>query len=60
MSSVLKVMNQNTKISLNQDVAEIDIDLRTPRVITIKGTDKKGKEITWHLKVTEKGRLVLV
>jgi hypothetical protein len=51
---------QNTKISLNHDVAEIDIDLRTPRVIIIKGTDKKGREITWHLKVTEKGRLVLV
>jgi hypothetical protein len=60
MSFLTEETPQNTKISLNHDVREIDIDLMTPRVVVIKGKDKKGKEITWHLKVTEKGRLVLV
>ena len=48
------------KLRIDHNVIEIDIDLSRPRLIPIKGTDNKGKEIIWHLKVTEKGRLVLL
>lgn len=49
-----------TKLKIDDKVIEIDIDLSTPRLIPVKGRDNKGKEVVWHLKVTEKGRLVLV
>jgi len=49
-----------TKLRIDDNVIEIDIDLSIPRLIPIKGKDNKGKEIIWHLKVTEKGRLVLL
>jgi len=48
----------NLTIDLN--VEELNIDLSKPRLIAIKGKDNKGNEITWHLKVTHKGRLVLL
>jgi|GEM_PF-2142704 len=49
-----------SKLRIDNDVLEIDIDLSRPRLIPIKGKDNKGKEVIWHLKVTEKGRLVLL
>jgi hypothetical protein len=49
-----------TKLRIDDKVIEIDIDLSRPRLIPIKGRDNKGKEIIWHLKVTNKGRLVLL
>jgi hypothetical protein len=49
-----------TKLRIDNNVIEIDIDLSRPRLIPIKGRDNKGREIIWHLKVTEKGRLVLL
>jgi len=49
-----------TKLRIDDNVIEIDIDLSIPRLIPIKGKNNKGKEIIWHLKVTEKGRLVLL
>lgn len=48
------------KLRIDHNVIEIDIDLSRPRLIPIKGKDNKGREIIWHLKVTEKGRLVLL
>jgi hypothetical protein len=48
------------KLRIDTNVIEIDIDLSRPRLIPIRGKDNKGKEIIWHLKVTEKGRLVLL
>ena len=48
------------KLRIDNNVLEIDIDLSRPRLIPIKGKDNKGREIIWHLKVTEKGRLVLL
>lgn len=51
---------KNVKITIGAEVIEINIDLRKPRIVPIKGRDKKGKEVIWHLKVTEKGRLVLI
>lgn len=52
--------NRIIKLRIDDNVIEIDIDLSMPRLIPIKGKDNKGKEIIWHLKVTEKGRLVLL
>jgi hypothetical protein len=49
-----------SKLRIDHNVIEIDIDLSSPRLIPIKGKDNKGREIIWHLKVTEKGRLVLL
>jgi hypothetical protein len=49
-----------TKLRIDDYILEIDIDLSRPRLIPIKGRDNKGKEIIWHLKVTNKGRLVLL
>jgi hypothetical protein len=49
-----------SKLRIDHNVIEIDIDLSRPRLIPIKGKDNKGKEVIWHLKVTEKGRLVLL
>ena len=48
------------KLRIDDNVLEIGIDLSSPRLIPIKGKDNKGREIIWHLKVTEKGRLVLL
>ncbi|MEW6054056.1 MAG: hypothetical protein AB1552_09765 [Nitrospirota bacterium] len=48
------------KLRIDHNVIEIDIDLSRPRLIPIKGKDNKGREVIWHLKVTEKGRLVLL
>lgn len=48
------------KIKIDRNISEIDIDLSIPRLIEIKGKDHKGKEIFWHLKITEKHRLVLL
>jgi len=48
------------KLRIDHNVIEIDIDLSRPRLIPIKGKDNKGREIIWQLKVTEKGRLVLL
>jgi hypothetical protein len=47
-------------INISKNIAEINIDLSTARIIPIKGKDHKGKEIIWHLKITNKGRLVLL
>lgn len=52
--------NRPIKIELDRDIIEIGIDLSIPRLITIKGTDNKGKEVLWHLKVTNNHKLVLV
>jgi hypothetical protein len=49
-----------SKLRIDDNVIEIDIDLSRPRLIPIRGKDNKGREIIWHLKVTEKGRLVLL
>ncbi len=49
-----------SKLRIDHNVIEIDIDLSRPRLIPIRGKDNKGREIIWHLKVTEKGRLVLL
>lgn len=49
-----------SRLRIDHNVIEIDIDLSIPRLIPIKGKDNKGREIIWHLKVTEKGRLVLL
>jgi hypothetical protein len=51
---------RTSKLRIDHNVIEIDIDLSRPRLIPIRGRDNKGKEIIWHLKVTEKGRLVLL
>jgi len=52
--------NRIIKLRIDSNVIEIDIDLSRPRLIPIKGKDNKGREIIWNLKVTEKGRLVLL
>ena len=52
--------NRTIKIEIDRNITEVDIDLRIPRVISIKGKDNKGREVEWHLKVTKNGRLVLV
>jgi hypothetical protein len=49
-----------SRLRIDDNVIEIDIDLSRPRLIPIRGKDNKGREIIWHLKVTEKGRLVLL
>ncbi len=54
------VSAKQIKLKIDRNVVEMDIDLSRPRIITIKGIDNKGKEVTWHLKVTEKGRLALL
>lgn len=47
-------------LKIDCNTLKIDIDLSVPRIIPIKGIDKHGKEIVWHLKVTEKRKLVLL
>ncbi len=51
---------QQGEMSIDKDVHELNIDLSKPRLIPIKGRDHKGNEVIWHLKVTQKGRLVLL
>lgn len=48
------------RIKIDNTACEIDIDLSVPMIIPVRGVDKNGKEIIWHLKVTEKRRLVLL
>lgn len=47
-------------IKLPTTVEEIELELDQPRVITIFGLDKKSRTRQWHLKITNKGNLVLV
>jgi len=60
MNSLIKPGNKLLRISIDRSISEIDIDLSIPRLIEIRGKDHKGKEISWHLKITEKHRLVLL
>ncbi len=39
---------------------ELRIDLSKPRIIRVWGYDKKGRIVSYDLKVTGKGRLVLL
>lgn len=48
------------RVTLSSSVVEIELVLDQPRVITIFGIGKKGCRREWHLKVTNKGNLVLV
>jgi hypothetical protein len=52
--------NRRIKIEIDKNIIEMGIDLSIPRLIPIKGTDNKGKEVLWHLKVTKNGKLVLL
>ena len=60
LKSLVKQRAQQGELSIDRDVHELNIDLSKPRLIPIKGTDHKGNEVIWHLKVTQKGRLVLL
>jgi hypothetical protein len=60
VKSAVKQYAQQRELAIDKNVHELNIDLRKPRLIPIKGTDHKGKEVIWHLKVTQKGRLVLL
>jgi hypothetical protein len=55
-----KAFSQVESIVTDENLKEIELPLDPPRLITLKGKDKEGKEIEWHLKVTPKGRLILV
>lgn len=52
--------NRPIKIEIDRNIIEIGIDLSIPRLIPIKGTDNKGKEVLWHLIITKNGKLVLL
>jgi hypothetical protein len=60
VKSVVKQYAQQRDLAIDKNVHELNIDLSKPRLIPIKGTDHKGNEVIWHLKVTQKGRLVLL
>ena len=47
-------------IKLPTTVEKIELELDQPRVITIFGLDRKSRTRQWHLKITNKGNLVLV
>lgn len=60
MNCLHRINHKLIKLKIDRNIVEIDIDLSEPRLIPIRGKDNKGKEIIWHLKVTNKGRLVLL
>jgi len=60
MNCLHRINHKLIKLKIDKNIVEIDIDLSEPRLIPIRGKDNKGKEIIWHLKVTNKGRLVLL
>ena len=50
-----------TKMLLKKDITEIEISLDEPRLILIRGFNKRHRK--WeerHLKITEKNKMVLI
>lgn len=53
-------MEEHKFLALDSQICEIMLPLTHPRLIRIQGIDKYGRKKEWLLKITEKGKLVLV
>jgi hypothetical protein len=60
-NSDIQHIDKNCRILiLPSTVEEIELELDQPRVITIFGLGRNEENRQWHLKITNKGNLVLV
>ena len=59
-SNMQHYRNECSTLELPSAVRTIVLDLKHPRVISICGLGRKNKSRQWHLKITNKGNLVLV
>ncbi len=59
-SNTQQIREETKTLILDSFVEEIELELDHPRVITISGLDRKSRTRQWHLKITNKGNLVLV
>jgi len=49
-----------TAMAIPAEVTELVLDLRRPRLISVTGIGRGGKRHEYHLKVTPKGKLLLI
>jgi len=47
-------------MAIPAEVTELVLDLRRPRLISVTGIGRGGKRHEYHLKVTPKGKLLLI
>ncbi len=59
-SDIQHIRKECQTLILHPSVEKIELVLDHPRVITIFGLNRNGQKRQWHLKVTNKGNLVLV
>ena len=61
MTQRLQVATETqASMTIDEHVKEIEISLATARLIKVWGYDRSGEKQVWHLKVTNKGKLVLL
>ncbi len=59
-SDIQHIRKECRTVILPSFVEKIELELDHSRVITIFGLDRKKRNREWHLKITNKGNLVLV
>ncbi len=59
-SNIKHIDKEGRILILPSTVERIELELDQPRVITILGLDRNEQKRQWHLKITNKGNLVLV
>lgn len=59
-SNTQQIREETKTLILDSFVEKIELELDCPRIITIFGLDRKSRIRQWHLKITNKGNLVLV
>ncbi len=59
-SDIQHIQKERQTLILPSTIEKIELELDQPRVITIFGLDRNRKNRQWHLKITNKGNLVLV
>jgi len=56
----LPCLRLGRRMHIPSDVDELELDLSKERLIAVTGMDSRGKRVNRHLKVTGKGKLILV
>lgn len=52
--------SKNKTIKIPNDVGTIELSLSPSRLISVRGVNGKGGQVERHLKITDRGKLLLV
>lgn len=55
-----KYESENKTIRISNDTTTIELSVVSPRLILVRGVDRKGRKVERHLKITDKSKLLLV